>query len=152
MMNDMHVLLENTKVRFNFELLDRFEAGIRLAGHEVKTLRTKRGSLDGAYITVRGGEAFLMNAYIPPYQEKNTPEGYDPNQRRTLLLSRDEINQLAAKEAQDGLTIVPILVYSKGPKIKVELAVARGKKKFDKRQTVMKRESDRDIQRTLKRE
>lgn len=150
----MQILVENQKARFNFELLERFEAGIKLAGHEVKTLRSKRGSLEGAYITIRGGEAFLMNAFIPAYQEKNLPAGeseYDPNRRRTLLLNRDEINQLAAKEAQDGLTLVPILMYSKGPNIKLELAVAKGKKKFDKRQTVMKRESDRDIERTLKR-
>ncbi len=150
MMNAMAILLENTKVRFNYELLERYEAGIKLAGYEVKTLRAKRGSLDGAYITVRGGEAFLMNAYIPPYQELNTPEGYDPNQRRVLLLSKNELAELAAKEAQAGLTIVPTVMYNKGSKIKVELAIARGKKKFDKRQTVMKRESDRDIRRTLK--
>ncbi len=147
----MPYLIDNPKTKFNFELLETYEAGIKLAGHEVKTIRAKRGSLEGAYVTIRGGEAFLMNAYIPAYQEKNTPEGYDPNQRRTLLLSRKELGELAAKEAQDGLTIVPISMYSKGPNIKVGIAVARGKKKFDKRQTIMKRESDRDIQRTLKR-
>ncbi|MEI8339213.1 MAG: SsrA-binding protein SmpB [bacterium] len=142
-------LIQNKKAYFNYEILERFSAGIELTGAEVKTLRQSRGSLEGAYITVRGGEAFLINSEIPPYQVKNTPEDYEPRRNRKLLLTKSELNQLANFEEQRGLTIVALAMYNNKRKIKLELAVARGKKSFDKRETIKKRESDRDIQRTL---
>jgi SsrA-binding protein len=144
------MLVENRKARFNYELKERFEAGIELFGHEVKSLRKKQGSLDGAYVIVRGGEPFLVNSYIPPYQPKNTPPGYDERRARKLLLTKKEIAELAGAESARGLTVVPVVVYNKGRKIKVELAVARGKKKYDKRETLKRRDAEREMRREMK--
>lgn len=126
------------------------EAGIELLGFEVKALRNKQGSLDGAYAIVRGSEAFLINGFIPPYQPKNTPKDYDPRRNRKLLFTKKEIAELANAESKKGLTIVPLSVYSKGRKLKVLLAIARGKKKFDKRETLKRRDAKREISRELK--
>ena len=131
-------------------MLQKMDAGIELLGLEVKSLRKKLGSLDGAYVTVRGGEAFLLNAYIPPFQPNNTPKGYDSRQNRRLLLTKNELADLAKTEGQKGLTIVPISVYNKGRKIKVEIGIARGRKNYDKREVIKKKETDREIRRTLK--
>ncbi len=123
---------------------------MELFGYEVKALREKRGSLEGSYIVIRGGEAFLIGAHIPPFQPKNTPKNYDPYRNRKLLLSKKQLSELAGREAQKGLTIVPISVYNKGRVIKLQVALVRGKRKSDKRETIKKRESDREIRRTLK--
>jgi len=144
------VLIENKKARFNYELQDKLEAGIELLGFEVKALRAKQGSLEGAYVIVRGNEAFLVNSFISPYQPKNTPKDYDPRRNRKVLLTKKEVAELAGAESQKGLTIVPISVYNKGRKIKVELAVARGKKKYDKREAIKKRDSEREVRREMK--
>ena len=142
----MSNLIENTKARFNYEIQETLEAGIELVGHEVKALRAKQGSLDGAYIIVRGGEADAVHVFIPPYQEKNTPSGYEPRRNRRLLLKKEEIARLAG----DDLTIVPISIYNKGGFIKVSVAIVRGKKKYDKRETTKKRETDREVRRVMK--
>lgn len=144
------MLIQNKKVYINYEVLESFSAGIELLGFEVKTLKNKLGSLEGSYVTIRGNEAFLINAHIPPYQPANTPKEYDPYRNRKLLLTKDEIRKLSGIEKQKGLTIVPISVYNKRNKLKVEVAVVRGKKKFDKREDIKRRDTDRDIQRTLK--
>ncbi len=141
---------ENRKINFDYETLESFEAGIELTGLEVKSLRTHTSSLEGAYVTVRGGEAFLVNMNVPPYQVSNTPKEYDPLRVRRLLLAKKEIRKLADIEAGKGLTIVPVKVYNKGRVIKVQVSVVRGKKQFDKRQTILKRETNRDARRTLK--
>ncbi len=141
------MLLDNRKAHFNYEFLETFNVGIELLGHEVKSLRAKLGSLEGAHVIVRGGEAFLVGAYIPAYQPKNAPKGFDERRNRKLLLTRKEIHDLSQSESKKGLTIVPISVYNKGRKIKVDIAIARGKKKFDKRETIKKREVERDIRR-----
>jgi SsrA-binding protein len=140
-------LVENSKVNLNYEILETFEAGIELLGIEVKSLRKNQGSLVGSHVTVRGGEAFLISSNIPPYQEKNTPTSYDPKRNRRILLTKKEIAKLASIDSKKGLTIVPISLYNKGKKIKVEIAVVRGKKKFDKRQDIKKRDTDREIRR-----
>lgn len=150
--DDVMALIENRKVRHDYEILERFEAGIELFGFEVKALRSGRGALDGAYVIVRGNEAYLVGMQIPPYQPTNTPEAYDPLRARRLLLSRKEIALFADQEKQKGLTIVPESVYNKKRYIKVSLALVRGKKQRDKRETLKRREADRDIRRTLKRE
>jgi len=144
------MLIYNKKAHFDYELLEKFTAGIELLGFEVKSLRQKQGSLEGAYVSVRGGEAYLINASIPPFQPGNTPKDYDPMRNRRLLLTKKEIALLAANESKKGLTIVPVSVYNHGRKIKVEIAIARGKKKFDKRETLKARETEREIRRTLK--
>lgn len=140
-------LIYNKKINLDYEVMETFEAGIELIGTEVKSIRNKQGSLLGSHVTVRGGEAFLIASDIPPYQPKNVAESYDPKRNRKLLLKKSELQQLASLEAKKGLTIVPISVYNKGKKIKVQIAIVRGKKKFDKREDIKKRDTDRDIRR-----
>ena len=143
-------LIEHKKARFDYEILEEYEAGIELLGGEVKSLRNKLGKLEGSHIIVRGGEAYLVGASIPPYQAGNTAEGYDPARTRKLLLTKKEIGALAAHEGQKGLTIVPLRVYNKGRNLKLALGVARGRKKYDKRAVLKERDSKRDIDRSLK--
>lgn len=144
-------LLENKKARRNFEIQKKYTAGIELRGFEVKALREKMGSLEGSHVTVRGGEAYLLNMHIPPYQPANTPNDYDPSRHRRLLLHKKEIGELAGYEDTPGLTIVPLSVYTTGSYIKVDIAVVRGKKKHDKREDIKRRDTRRDIERELKR-
>lgn len=146
----MKPLIQHKRARFDFELLDTYEAGIELAGHEVKAVRAGKGILDGAHVIVRGSEAYLVGAQIAPYQGANTPAGYDPEQARRLLLTHEQIAEIANASEQRGLTIVPIMMYNKGRYIKLSIAVARGKKKADKRETLKARDTKRDIERTLK--
>lgn len=143
-------LIQNKKVKLNYELLKTYEAGLDLRGFEVKALRNHMGSLEGSHVTIRGGEAYLLGATIPPYQPANTPKDYDPMRNRRLLLNAKEIAELSGEESSRGLTIVPISVYNKGKSLKIEIAVARGKKKYDKREDLKKRTAKRDIERTLK--
>ena len=141
---------ENRKARFDYEILEKYETGIELLGSEVKSVRNGRMSLDGAFIIVRGGEVYLINANIPPYQPKNAPADYDPLRNRRLLLTKKEITELAGSEKNKSLTIVPISVYNKNRKIKVQVALVKGKKTRDKRASIQKRETDREVRRTLK--
>jgi len=143
-------LVFNNKATFDFEILEKFTAGIELLGFEVKSIRNHQGSLLGSYVTIRGGEAYLMNTNIPAFQPNNTPKDFDPLRNRRLLLTKKEISSLTSYEAKKGLTIVPISMYNSGRKIKVEIAVARGKKKFDKRETLKKRDAKREMDRALK--
>jgi SsrA-binding protein len=146
----MATLVSNKKAYLNYEVLEKFNAGIELLGFEVKSIRAGQASLEGAHITARGAEAFIIGMNIAPFQMTNTPPDYDPMRNRKLLLTKKEIEKLADQESKKGLTIVPISVYSIGRKIKVELAIARGKKQFDKRESIKKRDSDRDIRRISK--
>lgn len=146
----MNNLITNRKARFNFEILDTFEAGLVLAGYEVKAVRLGRGKLEGGHVIVRGDEAFLVGASISHYQKANMPKSYDPEQARKLLLSKKELSRLETEGEKKGLTIVPLRLYNKGGKIKIEIAIARGKKKHDKRETIKKRDSKRAIDRILK--
>ncbi|MFA5937166.1 MAG: SsrA-binding protein SmpB [Candidatus Paceibacterota bacterium] len=141
---------ENRKIYFNYEILEKYEAGIELLGVEVKSVRSGKMSLDGAFIVVRGGEVFLINANIPPYQPNNTSQDYDSLRNKKLLLTKKEITTLAGNEKNKSLTIVPISVYNKNRKIKVEIALVKGKKTHDKRQNIKKRETDREIRREYK--
>jgi SsrA-binding protein len=141
---------ENRKARFNYEIVEKYEAGVELVGTEVKSVRGGQMSLEGAFVIVRGGEAYIINANIPPYQPKNAPKDYDPLRNRRILLTKKEIKELAENEKNKSLTIVPISVYNKNRKIKIEIALVKGKKKFDKRETIKKRETDRNIRRDVK--
>lgn len=145
-------LIENKKARFEYELIKTYEAGAELLGHEVKAVRGGMGSLEGARVSVRGGETFLVGATIAPYQSGNTPASYDPERTRRLLLSAREIQELSGAESQRGLTIIPLKWYNRGPRLKIEIAVARRKKKYDKRETLKRRDTEREIARTLKKE
>ncbi|MBX4206197.1 SsrA-binding protein SmpB [Candidatus Parcubacteria bacterium] len=142
-------LAENRKARFDFDLLKKFVAGIELSGAEVKSAREGKMSLRGAFIGVRGREAWLMGAEVPPYQPKNAPSDYDATRARKLLLTAPEVAELADAEATKGLTIVPLSVYNKGRFLKVEIAIAKGRKQYDKRQAIKKRDTERDLGRSL---
>jgi len=143
-------LVVNKKAAFDYSIIEEMEAGLELLGIEVKSLRAGRGSLRGARVVARGGEAYLVGATIPPWQMGNTPKSYDPERPRRLLLGRKEIDQILGAESQKGLTTVPLRVYNKGDKLKLSIAIARGKKKEDKRQTIKKRDDERRIRRSLK--
>lgn len=143
-------LLHNKKASFDFDVLETFEAGIALHGFEVKSLRLGRGKIIGARVIIRGGEAFIVGIDIPPYQAANTPKNYESDRTRKLLLKKSEIKYLTGKGEERGLTIIPIRVYTKGRVLKMEIAIARAKKKHDKREKIKERESNRKIERTLK--
>ena len=146
----MGVLAENRKARFEFEILEAFEAGLELFGFEVKAVKSHKMSLEGSYVFPRRGEFYLVGANVAPYQPKNTPKEYDPARDRKLLLHKKEINYLIGKAAMKGLTILPLRVYTKGARIKIEIAIARRMKKHDQRSRIKEREDKRKIERTLK--
>jgi len=143
-------LIDNKRALFDYSVLETMEAGMVLHGFEVKSLRNGQGSLKGARVVARGGEAYLVGATIPAWQIANAPKNYDPERSRTLLLSSKEIARVASAEGEKGLTIVPISVYNKGRKLKLEIGIVRGKKAHDKRETIKKRDTEREIRRTLK--
>ena len=146
----MKILVENKKAFFNYEILEKFEAGISLIGQEVKSLKTRGVNLAGSYVVPKGNEIFWIGAKIPPYQPKNAPSDYNPQRPRKLLLKKAEIKYLIGKSKQKGLTLIPLKLYTRKGKIKLEFAVCKGKKKFDKREKIKKREIEREIQRALK--
>ncbi len=137
-------LLENKKLRMSYEVLDTYQAGVELEGHEVKTLRNHLGSLDGSKVIIRGGEAFLIGAYIPPYQPANTPKSYDTHRTRKLLLNKAEIKKLGDEE-ENGLTLHPISCYIKNNLVKCEVAVCKKLQKHDKREKVKEEISRREM-------
>lgn len=146
----MAVLLKNKKVSYDYEIIEKIEAGLELFGFEVKSLRQSRGKLEGSHVIIRSGQAFLVGASVPPYQPANTPADYESARSRRLLLHKKEIARLIGEGSQRGLTIVPLSIYTKGPRIKIEIALARGKKKYDKRQRIREREDKRKIAREIK--
>ncbi|MBI1998809.1 MAG: SsrA-binding protein SmpB [Parcubacteria group bacterium] len=145
-------LVENKYIGREYEILEKFDAGIELLGHEVKSLKGGRGSLKGAYVIIRGNEAFLTGMHVPAYQPANTPKGYDEYRPRRLLLTKKEISRLLGLEKERGLTILPKMVYNKGNKLKVALVVVRKLKKHDKRELLKKKEASRETERFLKEE
>ena len=146
----MASLAYNRRASFDYELLERYEAGLELLGTEVKSVRAGNISLKGAFITIRDEQAWLTNATIPPWQVANSPSDYDPVRSRRLLLSKNELKHLVGLKQAEGLTIVPIKVYSKGPWIKLQIAVAKGKHKYNKKQTKKERDIKRDVERLLR--
>lgn len=140
----------NRRALHDYEILDRFEAGIVLTGSEVKSLRGGRGSLSEAYGRVQGGEVWLEGMHIPPYEQGET-RGYDPIRRRKLLLHRNEIERLIGKTQERGLTLVPLRVYFSHGLAKVEVGLGRGKRQFEKRQTTLEREHRREMDRAARR-
>jgi len=142
-------LITYKKATLKYEILEKYTAGIELAGAEVKTLRKKLGSLDGARVIVRGGEAFVVGMTIPPYQVNNTPKEYDPTRARRLLLNKREIRELANAEMKKGLTVIPISMYNERAFLKMQIAVVRGKNKADKREYLKRKDAQREAQRAL---
>lgn len=146
----MPTLAKNKKVYFDYEVLEELEAGIVLAGHEVKSIRKGSAKLVGAYVTFSGGQAYVLNMNVPKYAYAGSIKEYDPTQSRKLLLHRKELNYLQGKSQEKGLTIIPLSVYTKGAKIKLSLGICRGKKTYDKREKIKKRDIKRDTARSLK--
>jgi SsrA-binding protein len=140
-------VVTNRRARHKFELVEKLEAGIVLTGSEVKALRGGKAQMNDAYAVVEGGEAWLRKLHIPPY-EFATSDAHDPERPRKLLLHRAEIERLIGKTAQKGLTLIPTRIYFKGPRAKVELALARGKEGRDRRREI----ADRDVRREVERE
>lgn len=146
----MDFYANNKKVSFDYEILDRYEAGLVLSGQETKSIRNNHVSLKSGFVTFHGEDAFLTNVHIPRYKYAGSLIDYSPDRSRKLLLKKKEISYLRGKSQEKGLTIVPISLYNKGHHIKLEIAVARGKKRYDKRETIKKRELNRELGRQLK--
>lgn len=147
----MTLLGKNKKASFNYEILDKYTGGISLFGFEVKAIKKGvGGSLGESYVKIKNGELYLVGAHIPPYQPKNTDEKYNPYRDRKILLKKKEIEEIKRKLDGQNLTIVPISLYNKGRYIKIDIALARGKKKSDKREAIKKRDLERDLGRRLK--
>lgn len=146
----MKPLAENKKAYFDYEILEKFEAGIVLAGYEVKSIKLGRVSLAGSYIVFKDEEPYLLNAHVSPYQPQNMPKDYDASRLRKLLLNKKEIKYLIGKSEQKGLTLIPLRMYIKGNKIKLEFGLARGRKRAGKKELLKKRDIKKEIERELK--
>ena len=153
----MKILAENKKAYYNYEILEKFDAGISLFGQEVKSLKERGINLAGSYVVLkqstegRHTEVFWIGAKIFPYQPRNIGASYNPERSRKLLLKKSEIKYLIGESRQKGLTFIPLKIYTiRSSKIKLEFAIAKGKRKFDKRELIKKREIEREIRRTLK--
>ncbi|MBN2801214.1 MAG: SsrA-binding protein SmpB [Deltaproteobacteria bacterium] len=139
-------MVVNRAARHEYEIVDRFEAGLALLGSEVKSLRGGRGNLKEAFVRLDGREAFLVGCHISPYPWANR-ENHDPTRQRKLLLNRSELLKLKRGTAEKGMTVVPLRLYLKGSKIKLEIALARGRKSHDKRQAIKERDAQREMSR-----
>jgi SsrA-binding protein len=146
---ERQVVASNRRARHDYEILDTFEAGIALLGPEVKSLRNGKANLTDGYGVIRRGEVFLANVHIGPY-EKAWRENAEPRRERKLLLHRAEISRLEGKVAERGLTLIPLQLYFKNGRAKVELGLCRGKSRYDKRESIRRRETERDLQRELR--
>lgn len=140
----------NRQARFDYQILEKYEAGLALSGPEVKSVKGGQISLKGAYVTFHKGNAYLLNAHIAPYKQAGNSPNYDPTRSRQLLLHKKELRYLQGKLEEKGLTIVPLRVYTRGYLVKVEIALAKGKKQFDKRESIKKRDTEREMRRMTK--
>lgn len=143
------VIARNRKASFDYDLGERFEAGMELMGSEIKSIRAKHVSLQEAYVTIRGNELWVLNMHIKEYKEASD-QGHEPRRARKLLLHRREIDHIAADLAQKGYTIVPTQLYLRNGLAKLEIALAKGKKQYDKRQTIREKEDKRRAERALR--
>jgi len=146
----MPTITTNKKALYDYQVLEKFEAGIILTGAEVKSVKAGQINLKGSYITTRNNELWLVNAHISPYKMASSQSDYDSMQDRKLLLTKQEISSLIGKLSSKGLTVLPLSVYTKGSLIKIGIGVCRGKKKYDKRELIKKRETDRKLQRLIR--
>jgi SsrA-binding protein len=146
---DRKIVATNRRARFEYEILETVEAGIALLGPEVKSLRAGKANLSDSYATFRRGEAFLVNVHVSPYEQAGR-ENPDPRRERKLLLHRAEIARLQGKVAERGLTLVPLSLYFRDGRAKVELGLARGKRRYDKRESIRRREEEREVQRAVR--
>ena len=147
---DIKVVASNRRARHDYEILDQVEAGLVLEGSEVKSLREGKAQLKDSFAHIRDGEAFLIGAYIAPY-DFSRGGGHDPERTRKLLLNRREIDRLGARVAEQGLTLIPLDLHFRSGRVKVNLGLARGKNTIDKRDTLKERDQKREIERAMKR-
>ncbi|HVO28663.1 MAG TPA: SsrA-binding protein SmpB [Candidatus Paceibacterota bacterium] len=138
-------IAENRRARFDYEISGTYEAGIELRGHEVKSAKIGRFQVAGARVLIRGGEAYLVNAHIPPYQPKNTPDGYEEDRARRLLLTKAEIKELTGALREKGRMLIPLRAAVKRGLVKIELGLARPRKKSDQREVIRKRAHRREM-------
>ncbi|MBI5732460.1 SsrA-binding protein SmpB [Candidatus Jorgensenbacteria bacterium] len=143
----MPTVTVNKRARFDYEIIETFEAGMELKGFEVKSVKNGRVQLTGSYAVPQNNELWLLNADISPYQTKNTTPEYNQRRSRRLLLNRKEIKYLIGKIKEQGLTIIPIEMYTKGSFVKIKIGLARSRKKTDKRELIKKREVERELRR-----
>jgi SsrA-binding protein len=148
--NGYKIISDNRQARFQYEILETYEAGIQLVGTEVKSVRAGKVNLKDGFALVRNGEVLLHNVHISPHHTTSQIFNHDPRRTRKLLLRRDEIRKLVGKVEQQGLTLVPLKMYLKRGWVKVDVALARGKKLHDKRDDMRKKQDQRDMQRALK--
>lgn len=146
----MSTLAQNRKAFHDYSIESTIEAGLVLAGHEVKSVKAGQASLAGAYVTIRAGEGFLRNAYIGKYKQASNLEGHDESRERKLLLHKKEIERLVIKTKEKGLTLIPLELYGKKGLIKLKVGLAKGKKQFDKRESIKKKELKRNLERTIR--
>lgn len=149
-LKSMKTLAENRKAYFDYDVLEKFEAGMVLTGQEVKSIKSGRINLAGSYVVIKNEEAFLLNADIPPYQPKNVSPNYDSTRLRKLLLNKSEIRYLIGKSQEKHLTLLPLKVYTKKGKIKLEFALAKGRQKASKKELLKERDVKREIEIELK--
>ena len=149
-MSGIKLVARNKKARFNYELGDRYEAGMVLTGTEVKSLRLGKANLTDAYVRIKGGEAWLMSCHISPYPFASY-DNHEPERPRKLLLHKRELKRLAGKVQEQGWSLIPLAIYFKRGRAKVEIALAKGKKKYDKRQAIKRRDLEREMARAWRR-
>jgi SsrA-binding protein len=142
-----NTIAENRRARFDYEILQKYEAGIELKGYEVKSAKGGRLQVAGAHVLIRGGEAWLVNSHIPPYQAGNTPSDYEEDRARRLLLSKNEIKELQGALIDKSRHVIPLRAYLKHGLIKIELGLGRTRNKSDKREVIKKRTHKREIMR-----
>ena len=148
----IRAIAENRRARHDYEILERIEAGLALLGSEVKSLRSGTGNIAEAYSQIIDGEAWILNMHIPEYAQAGPHQNHEPRRKRKLLLKAREVERLRKKSAEKGLTLVPLKLYFRGPWVKLELGVARGRKRHDKRHVLKERQDRRDVQRALRRQ
>ena len=146
----MKIVAKNSYAKSSYEILDKFEAGLVLLGTEIKSIRSGQVSLKGSHAKINNGELWLSGVHIAPYFQ-GAPVNYDPLRPRKILLKKAELKKIIGKSQEQGLTLIPLSLYIKRNKAKIELALARGLKKWDKRSKIKERDEDRDIQRKLRR-
>ena len=145
----MQVYSENKKAHFDYEIIEKYEAGLILIGQEVKSIKNGHINLAGSYVVMRQNQPYLIGAKVPPYQPKNAPPDYNPEHERKLLLNKKEIDYLAGRANERGFSLIPLKVYEQSGRIKLEFGLAKGKKKFDKKEKIKSRDIDRDTRREL---
>ena len=145
----MKVFSENKKALFNYEVLEKFEAGMVLFGQEVKSIKTGHINLAGSYVTLTSGEPFLVGVKVPPYQPNNAGSDYNEERQRKLLLNKKEIDYLIGKTKVKGFSLIPLKIYENNGRIKLEFGLAKGKKKYNKKEKIKKRDTEREVNREL---